>query len=190
MEIILASSSKYRRALLQRLNLDFTCHSPNIDETINENFSLEKGVLSIAKKKAQAISSQHPKALIIASDQLCSINNDILGKPGDFEKAFIQLKKASDNTVVFYTGLVIYNPKTTQFTQHCDKTTVTFRKLTDHEIIHYLHTDKPYDCAGSFKAESLGISLFKEIINTDPTALIGLPLIKLCEILRQNNVTI
>ena len=190
MEIILASSSKYRQALLKRLNIDFTCHAPNIDESLDNALSLKNNVLSISKKKAQTISTLHPKALIIASDQLCSIENEVLGKPGDFDKAFEQLKKATSNKVIFYTGLVVYNPNTSQFTSHCDKTIVVFRNLSEQEITGYLLTEKPYECAGSFKVESLGVSLFKEVINTDPTALIGLPLIKLCEILRQNNVKV
>lgn len=188
MDVVLASSSKYRRQLLQRLNIKFSCHSPDIDESINKALSLKENVLELANKKALTVSARFPKALIIASDQLCAINNTIIGKPKTFENAFKQLKQASGNAVIFYTGLHVYNPETNQHQQHCDETTVVFRNLKDQEIKHYLTHEQPYDCAGSFKAESLGISLFKKITNQDPTALIGLPLIKLCEMLRQNNV--
>lgn len=188
MELILASSSIYRKELLARLNIPFKCHSPEVDESLDSSMSLQQNVLDISKRKTQAVSKFYPKALIIASDQLCSVNNKVLGKPHNYHNAFKQLKCASGNSVVFYTGLVVYNPQLNQYFEHCDKTTVMFRELSDIEIKNYLEYEQPYDCAGSFKVESLGVSLFKEIINTDPTALIGLPLIKLSEFMRINKL--
>jgi len=188
MQIVLASSSKYRKELLQRLNIKFTCHSPDIDESLNHSLTLEDNVQQIAKKKAEAVSVFFPEALIIASDQLCAIDDTVMGKPKNFENAFKQLKQASGKHVIFYTGLVVFNPQSNQYYNYCDQTTVVFRNLDDQAINSYLTYEHPYDCAGSFKVESLGVSLFDKIINQDPTALIGLPLIKLCHILRRNGV--
>ncbi|MBL4661941.1 MAG: septum formation protein Maf [Alcanivoracaceae bacterium] len=188
MQIVLASSSKYRKKLFQRLNIKFSCYSPDINEGLNHGLTLEDNVQEIAKKKAQAVSVLFPEALIIASDQLCAIDDIVMGKPMSFENAFKQLKQASGKDIIFYTGLVVFNPQSNQYYNYCDQTTVVFRNLTDQEIEHYLVYEQPYDCAGSFKVESLGVSLFDKIINQDPTALIGLPLIKLCHILRKNGV--
>ena len=184
MKIILASSSTYRKELLQRLNLKFSCYSPNIDEKLDSSLSFEQNAIAISTKKAQLVSKIHPHVLIIASDQLCTFDRKVLSKPGDFKKAYQQLKLASGHALIFYTGLSVYSPRDKKYITYCDQTTVVFRKLKNQEIIDYLNHDQPYDCAGSFKAESMGISLFKKIISQDPTALIGLPLIKLSEILR------
>lgn len=195
MRVVLASSSVYRKALLQRLLLDFDCYSPDIDESLNHALNLKDNVVAIATKKAQAVAelmtnSLTDEALIIASDQLCSINGQVLGKPHEHSKAVEQLKKVSGQSVIFYTALVVYNKANKQYLQHCDQTTVQFRELSSREIEHYLYREKPYDCAGSFKVESLGVSLFEKVINEDPTALIGLPLIKLCEFLRSNDIEV
>ena len=184
MQIILASSSLYRKKLLERLNITFNCNSPNIDEIVDESLSFEQNAVAISKRKAQVVSKIYPQALIIASDQLCTVDQLVLSKPGSFDKAYQQLKLASDNQFVFYTGLCVYNPRDKKYTTYCDQTIVVFRKLNSQEITDYLNDDQPYDCAGSFKVESSGIGLFKKIISEDPTALIGLPLIKLSEILR------
>jgi MAF protein len=190
MKIILASSSVYRKELLQRLNLKFSCQSPDIDEKLDNSCSFEQNAMVISTRKAQRVSKFHPKALIIASDQLCVLNEQVMSKPGGFDKAYQQLKLASGHQFVFYTGLCVYIPSNKEYITYCDKTTAVFRKLKDQEIKDYLNHDQPYDCAGSFKVESLGISLFKKIINQDPTALMGLPLIKLSEILRGNAINL
>lgn len=185
-KIILASSSKYRKQLLERLDIQFDCVSPNIDENTDPNISPKKNAVELSIKKAKEVAKTNPDSIIIASDQLCSLNGKILGKPGNFDNAFKQLKDSSGQKVKFYTGLCVLHQESEKMMTHCDTTTVYFRELADQQITQYLHKDKPYDCAGSFKAESLGICLFKKIKNTDPTALIGLPLIKLCQILNSN----
>lgn len=190
MQLILASSSPYRRQLLQRLNLDFDSFSPNIDEHLHQQLSLKQNVIDIAKRKALAVNKLHKDALIIAGDQLCTINGSVLGKPHTFEKACEQLRMASSQQVIFYSSLVVYNPIAKKFNEHCDETIVVFRDLTDQEIEHYVHHEKPLNCAGSFKVESLGVTLFEKVISEDPTALIGVPLIKLCHFLRKNDIPI
>lgn len=190
MHLVLASSSVYRKSLLERLGLEFECCSPNVDEKLLDHLSLEENVQDIALRKARAVVEQYPGSLIIASDQLCSINSEVLGKPHDHKNAREQLVKASGQTVIFNTSLVVYNASNDQILTHCDETSVVFRRLTETEILRYLDREKPYDCAGSFKVESLGVSLFEKVINQDPTALIGLPLIALCHMLRKNGIAV
>lgn len=189
MKIILASSSPYRKELLNRLQIQFDCLSPDIIETINPELSFRCNAMELSRRKAQAIVKHHPDDVIIASDQICVINGKVNGKPGNFENAVKQLRMASGKKVKFYTGLCVYYPQEKEFLTDCDKTTVCFRDLTDDEISKYLKKEKPFNCAGSFKAESLGITLFEKIENTDPTALIGLPLIKLTTLLKSINIS-
>lgn len=185
MNIVLASSSPYRRALLKRLHIDFQHQSPSIDETPRTKESGQALVERLAKQKAQAVmASVAPKTLIIASDQVgVDESGHILSKPGSHAAARAQLTSLSEQTVTFYTSLFVGN----QEQHYLDVVSfcVGFRKLTDDEIARYVAIEQPLDCAGSFKAEALGSSLFSFQRGDDPTSLIGLPLIQLSERLRQ-----
>lgn len=182
--LVLASSSRYRKALLERLKIPFICASPDIDETAKPGETPENLVRRLSASKAQALASQYPNALIIGSDQVASHNNILLTKPGNFEMAFKQLKAQSGNRVTFLTGIALLNSSNGQVDVDVVATEVAFRPLSDQEISDYLRQDQPYDCAGSFKSEGLGITLFKGIYSNDPSALVGLPLIRLAEMLR------
>lgn len=190
MKLVLASSSPFRKALLQKLQLPFTTDSPDIDETPLANESIEAMVTRLAEAKARALGPRHPDALIIGSDQSAALNQQVLQKPGNFDKAFEQLRAASGKTITFYTGLCLYNTSTDQAEALCEPYTVTFRNLSDNEISHYLQREQPYNCAGSFKSEGLGISLFEKLQGKDPNTLIGLPLITLCQMLRKNGMAV
>ena len=190
MKLVLASSSPFRKALLQKLQLPFTTDSPDIDETPLANESIEAMVTRLAEAKARALGPRHPDALIIGSDQSAALNQQVLQKPGNFDKAFEQLRAASGKTITFYTGLCLYNTSTDQADALCEPYTVTFRNLSDNEISHYLQREQPYNCAGSFKSEGLGISLFEKLQGKDPNTLIGLPLITLCQMLRKNGMVV
>jgi septum formation protein len=184
-KIILASSSPFRRELLQRLNLEFSVISPDIDETPNQGEVPEDLVLRLAEKKAAKIAENTEDSIIIASDQVACLGPVTLGKPMEHDVAVKQLQKMRGKTVIFYTSLFVLDTyskrhKTTRVDNH-----VQFRDYTDEEIERYLQKELPYHCAGSFKSEKLGISLIKEISGPDPSALIGLPLIQLSEILRE-----
>ena len=185
--IILASSSEYRKKLLQSLISSFECISPDIDESLQMNESAQEYVSRLALEKAQTVANSieaNSPTLIIGSDQCAVLNNEIITKPHTHEAAVKQLKASSGNTVVFYTGVCIVNFKSKSHQTICETFQVTFRKLTDRQINSYLKKDKPYDCAGSFKAEGLGITLFEKMQGDDPSALIGLPLIKLTSMLQ------
>jgi MAF protein len=190
MSLVLASSSPYRRSLLQRLCLPFTWVSPDIDETPLPNEGIVQLTQRLAQAKAQALAAQFPAALLIGSDQACVIDgsNQILGKPGNFAVAQQQLAACSGKTVCFHTALVLLNSQTQQLWRSHDEFRVHFRALRSSEITSYLHQEQPYDCAGSFKAEGLGISLFQALEGNDFHSLIGLPLLSLCELLRQAGV--
>ncbi|MEE8729178.1 MAG: nucleoside triphosphate pyrophosphatase [Rahnella inusitata] len=187
-KLLLASTSVYRKALLDKTGLAFTCAAPDIDETPLEAEKPEVLVQRLAQSKAFALSNSHPEHLIIGSDQVCVINGHITGKPYTFENAFRQLRAASGKTVTFYTGLSLFDARTSQAQTLCETFDVTFRALTDEEISGYLHREQPYDCAGSFKCEGLGITLFESLTGRDPNTLIGLPLIALLGMLRGHNV--
>ena len=189
-QLILGSTSPFRKELLQRLSIPFTTDSPDIDETPLDNESPEAYVLRLSLEKARAVATQHPNALIIGSDQCSVLNGTIRGKPGNHENAMQQLRESSGKRVSFLTGLCLYNSKTKQYQLDLVPFHVDFRELTDNEIDAYLRVDQPYACAGSFKSEGLGITLFKRLHGDDPTALIGLPLIRLSEMLRKNGVAI
>jgi MAF protein len=187
-QLLLASTSVYRKALLEKTGLTFTCASPNIDETPASGESPTELVKRLAKSKASALATAHPHHLIIGSDQVCVIDGKITGKPHTFDNAFRQLQAASGKTVTFYTGLSLYNSETSQAQTICETFDVTFRPLTAEEISGYLHREEPYDCAGSFKCEGLGITLFDSLTGRDPNTLIGLPLIALLALLREHDI--
>jgi len=188
--IILASSSKYRSQLLQKLGLKFTSIAPNIDESILKNELPEQLALRLAKQKAQAIQTKAPNHLIIASDQVASCGNKILGKPEGFEETVKQLKLQSGQTVHFLTAICILDSENNKTLTDIDICTVYFRQLTEQQIFNYVEIEQPYDCAGGFKSEGLGIALFERIEGDDPNSLIGLPLIKLITLLHNFDVDI
>lgn len=182
--IVLASSSPYRRELLERLKITFECNSPNIDETPLTGELPQQLVERLALKKAHTIQEkpEYAQHIIIASDQCAVVNGHILGKPHTEKNAFAQLKQCSGQTVVFYTSVCVMLKQTIKIDVF--PYSVTFRSLSDDEIQRYIEKEQPLNCAGSFKCEGLGISLFAQQSGEDPTALIGLPLIRTCEYLR------
>ena len=175
--LILASGSPYRRELLQRLGLDFTWQSPDIDEAAGPGEAPADTALRLARAKALAIAASRPAALVIGSDQVAELDGRALGKPGDHETACAQLADCSGKTVRFRTGVCLVDGGSGRLLAHVDTTEVRFRTLSPDEIDAYLRMDRPYDCAGSFKVESAGIALFEAVHSSDPTALTGLPLI-------------
>jgi septum formation protein len=189
-QLILGSTSPFRKELLQRLSISFSTASPNIDETPLENESPTDYVTRLSLEKARAVAAQHPDALIIGSDQCSVLNGIIRGKPGNHQNAMQQLRESSGERVSFLTGLCLYDSKTAEYQLDLVPFHVDFRELTDNEIDAYLKAEQPYACAGSFKSEGLGISLFKRLQGDDPTALVGLPLIRLSEMLREKGVVI
>lgn len=183
--LLLASSSPYRKALLQRLGLPFTCASPDIDETPADGESGPDLALRLATGKARALARDYPGHWIIGSDQVaCLPDGSLLNKPGNHEQALQQLRKSSGQRVEFHTGLTLLDTDSGQQQSHCELFTVHFRQLTDPEIDAYLYREQPYDCAGSFRMEGLGIALFSKLEGADPNSLIGLPLIALISMLR------
>lgn len=182
--LILASTSRHRRHLMERLGMPFTAVAPGVDETRSFREPVEQLVKRLSRAKAEAVAAAHPGALIIGSDQAAERDGEILGKPGDHATAVAQLKAASGKYMKFHTGLCVIDTRDGRIQEYTDVTRVAFRKLTDGEIERYLQAEKPYDSAGSFKSESLGITLFEGIESSDPSALIGLPLIALCGFLR------
>ena len=164
--------------LLQRFGLDFACVSPRIDETMRNNEAPSDLAGRLAVQKAETVSRQHPQALVIGSDQLAVFDGRIIGKPGSHQGALNQLTSFSGQTVEFLTAVTVISRQTGYSERYTDCTRVCFRTLKHEEIESYLLREKPYDCAGAFKAESLGIVLFERVVNEDPTALIGLPLIR------------
>ncbi|MFQ6575623.1 Maf family protein [Pseudomonas sp. UM16] len=188
--LLLASSSPYRRELLERLRLPFSWVSPDIDEQrLPEEPALDL-VKRLAQEKAQALAASHPAHLIIGSDQVAVLGEQVLGKPHTFERACAQLLEASGNHVTFLTGLALLNSHTGHCQVDCVPFTVNMRELDLARIERYLHTEQPYDCAGSFKAEGLGVSLFQSTHGVDATSLIGLPLIRLVDMLLAEGVSL
>ncbi len=186
--ILLASSSPYRRQLLSTLGLEFDWQSPDIDETPVANESAETLVLRLAEAKARALQPYNPNGFIIGSDQAAVCEGKLVHKPGNFESALAQLRAASGRSVDFYTGLCLYNSQTGQSRLHCEVFRVHFRSLSEAQMSRYLQKEQPYDCAGSFKVEGLGISLFKSLEGNDPNSLVGLPLIALVDLLMAEGV--
>jgi MAF protein len=158
--------------------------APNIDESVQEGESAENYVTRLAQEKAKAVASQQSNALVIGSDQCAVLKGNIISKPGNHENAIAQLKASSGKTITFYTGLCVINTKSNSQHISCETYQVTFRKLSEKQIIAYLDKDQPYDCAGSFKVESLGITLFEKMQGDDYNTLIGLPLITLTSMLK------
>jgi septum formation protein len=184
MHVVLASSSPYRKKLLAQIHIPAICSAPNIDETPYPNEAPEALAMRLAISKAQAITE--PNAIIIGSDQVASLNGQLLGKPGNKAGAYVQLQQQAGQEVIFYTALCLrYEQK---LLTDVVTTTVRFRALSPEEITQYLTLESPFDCAGSFKCEGLGISLFESIKSDDPSALIGLPLIKTAQFLRELGV--
>ncbi len=186
--LILGSTSPYRRQLLERLQLAFTVFSPDVDETPLPNEAPRNLALRLALAKAHAVAAataaQHPGAVVIGSDQVADLNGQPLGKPGTHERASAQLRQMSGHSVVFQTAVAVVCPATGFEQVDLAPVVVRFRDLSDAEIERYLRAEQPYDCAGSAKSEGLGISLLDAIDSDDPTALIGLPLIRTCRMLR------
>ncbi|PUW70465.1 Maf family protein, partial [Cronobacter sakazakii] len=174
--IVLASTSPFRRSLLEKLGLPFETTAPETDETPYADETAQQLVLRLALQKAQALREKYPRHLIIGSDQVCVLNNTITGKPHTFENGVKQLQQASGNVVTFYTGLALYNSETGGYQVDCEPFHVHFRSLTTSEIENYLHRETPWQCAGSFKSEGLGITLFERLDGRDPNTLVGLPL--------------
>lgn len=190
MKLVLASTSRYRRELLSRLHIPFEVAAPDVDETPLPGESPSQTALRLSALKAQAVAVQFPDALIIGSDQVLMLDEEQLGKPGNFDNAFAQLKKMSGKAMVFHTALTLLNGKTGRAQTRDVPTVVHIRKLTDAQIEAYLKKEQPYDCAGSAKSESLGIALMECMDSPDPTALIGLPLMALTEMLMNEGVDV
>jgi 7-methyl-GTP pyrophosphatase len=190
MNIILASTSPYRRSLLERLQLRFSCIPPDVDEEPHPEEVPQALAERLARAKACAVADLHPDALVIGSDQVASIGERIMGKPGNHENAKAQLRMSSNNEVTFYTGIALVSRARHFERVHVEPFSVRFRALDDTHIEDYLQREQPYDCAGSFKAEGLGIALFEQLTGSDPTSLEGLPLITLTSLLAAAGVDV
>ena len=190
MQLVLASTSIYRQRLLTRLGLPFSQAAPAVDETPQAGESPKALAERLAQSKAAAVADQYPNALIIGSDQVAVLGNQLLGKPGNRANAIAQLTQSSGQAVTFLTGLCLLNTHTQESTTLVEPFTVHFRDLSQQQIERYVDRDQPFDCAGSFKWESLGISLFSKMDGEDVTSLEGLPLIKLVSLLNQQGLEI
>ncbi len=190
MPLILASSSVYRRELLQRLRLPFECVSPAIDESARPDETPATTAVRLALEKARAVAAAHPQALIIGSDQVAELDGTPLGKPGNHANAVCQLRAMRGQRVVFHTALCLLDAASGHHQLENAVTTVQLLALTDAQIERYLQLEQPYDCAGSAKVESLGIALAEKITSDDPTALIGLPLIILVSMLKREGIEV
>lgn len=188
--LILASSSPYRRELLSRFQIPFLSQSPAIDETALDGEDARALVLRLSEQKARKVAESHPAAIVIGSDQVAMINDQILSKPGVHKQAVQQLQQLAGQQVVFNTGLCVFNAATGTTQLDCIPYSVTFRTLDADEIERYLEKEKPYDCAGSFKSEGMGVTLLDKMSGDDPSALIGLPLIRLSQMLRNEGVAL
>lgn len=184
-ELILASTSIYRKELLSRLRLPFSSVSPEVDESPAPNEKPADLAVRLALAKAQAVAARHPQVLVIGSDQVADLNGVALGKPGTVEKAVAQLQAMSGQSVVFHTAVALVCKEKSQVFQDVAQVRVQFRVLCESEIRRYVAAEMPLDCAGSAKSEGLGIALLQRIDSDDPTALIGLPLIRTAAMLRQ-----
>ncbi|MCS5587804.1 MAG: Maf family nucleotide pyrophosphatase [Porticoccaceae bacterium] len=191
--LILASTSPYKKMLLERLQLEFSCRSPQVDETPHNGEHPSAMAQRLAEQKALAVATKFPNALVIGADQVADLNGKTLGKPGNHQRAVAQLRAQSGQKMKFHCAISVVqqlsNGKILKQTR-VNTTEVQFRTLNQQQIDNYLHSDQPYDCAGSFKVEALGISLFSSVNSNDPSSLIGLPLIDLCSILADYGVDI
>jgi septum formation protein len=183
--LILGSSSPYRHELLSRLRLPFEVISPDIDETSHPGEAPAALATRLCMAKAQKVARMHPNALVIGSDQVAELHGQTIGKPGTHERAQAQLRAMSGEVVLFHTAVAVVCADSDFAAQDMAPVRVRFRELSDAEIERYLRIERPYDCAGSAKAEALGIALLASIESDDPTALVGLPLIRTCSLLRQ-----
>ncbi|MBS4688888.1 septum formation inhibitor Maf [Aeromonas sobria] len=188
--LTLASTSRYRKALLEKLGLPFDCAAPDVDERPLAGESAQALVARLARAKAQAIADGRDHGLIIGSDQVCVCDGRTLGKPGTIDNAVAQLMAAQGRSVTFYTGLCVLDAATGQAHQLVEPFTVHFRNLDEAAIRRYVEAELPLDCAGSFKCEGMGIVLFKGLEGRDPNALIGLPLIGLIELLDRHGIAL
>lgn len=186
--LILASTSRYRRELLERLRVPFDVESPEVDESPLPDERPCDLAVRLALAKAQAVALRHPLAVVIGSDQVADLAGTPLGKPGTHQRAFEQLRAMSGHTVVFQTAVAVVCTVRSYVGSGLAPVTVRFRELADRDIEHYLRTEQPYDCAGSAKCETLGIALLETIESDDPTALVGLPLIRTCSLLREAGI--
>jgi len=189
-QIVLASSSPFRKELLQRLHLKFETNSPDIDENAIKGESPSTLVERLARSKALAVAENYPNAIIIGSDQVAVCNNRVLGKPGNLENATEQLEFVSGKLVTYFTGLCVFNAANNELQYDHVKFYVEFRQLTEKMIANYLEKEPAFNCAGSFKSEALGIALTHSMSGKDPTSLIGLPLIRLIEMLEKAGIEI
>ena len=188
--IILASSSEYRRQLLQKLLIPFNSISPKIDETALDGERPHQSALRLAQEKAQKIGAEYPHALVIGCDQVATLDGIELGKPMNHQNATKQLQMMRGREVTFHSALCLYNAATGNMQAEVVPYLVRFRQLTDAQIENYLNKEQPYQCAGSAKSEGLGIALMERMIGEDPNALIGLPLIKLITMLQNEGVDV
>lgn len=189
-QLVLASTSPFRKQLLEKLRLEFITDSPDIDEARHEGETPEQLVARLAEEKARAVAERQADSLIIGSDQVAVIGSEIVGKPGSHEKAVAQLKTASGRRVTFLTGLCLYNSATGDSQVEVVPFAVVFRELSESQIENYLKAEQPYNCAGSFKSEAMGIALFERLEGEDPNTLIGLPLIRLVRMLEAEGVRV
>jgi septum formation protein len=183
--LVLGSTSRYRRELLERLRLPFETERPEVDETPHPGETPAALALRLALEKARAVAARRPEAVVIGADQVAELDGEAIGKPGTHERAVAQLQRMSGRRVVFQTALAVVRPQTGYERALLAPVQVTFRALTDAEIERYLRLEQPYDCAGSAKCETLGIALLDAIDSDDPTALVGLPLIRTAMLLRE-----
>lgn len=190
MDIILASTSPYRRALLARLQLQFRCVAPEVDESAHAGEAPEALALRLSRAKAEAVARRFPQALVIGSDQVASLDSALLGKPGTTANARAQLARCAGRQVSFHTGVALAGPTQDQNWDHVEEFAVQFRTLSTAEIERYVSVEQPLDCAGSFKVEGLGIALFERLLGRDPSSLEGLPLIALSGALRGLGINI
>ncbi|EHV5549102.1 septum formation inhibitor Maf [Vibrio vulnificus] len=188
-QLVLASTSPFRQQLLEKLAIPFSTLSPNCDETPLEGESPQQLVLRLAESKAQSCQINQP-SLVIGSDQVCVIDGNIVGKPHSRQNAIAQLTAQSGQSIVFYTGLAVYNSETEETRSCIDEFKVHFRPLTQTQIERYVDKEQPFYCAGSFKSEGLGIALFEKLEGKDPNTLVGLPLIDLIDLLAQQGMHI
>ncbi len=186
--LVLASTSRYRRELLERLGLPFTVVAPDVDETAHPDEAAGATALRLAEAKARVVAARYGDALVIGSDQVADCAGRHVGKPGHREAALAQLRMLSGQTVVFHTGVALVDARSGRCRCALVDVASTFRTLTEPEIVTYVHREQPFDCAGSVKSEGLGIVLFERIVSDDPTAQIGLPLIALARLLRAEGV--
>jgi septum formation protein len=188
--LVLGSTSVYRRALLERLRIPFTVVAPEVDEATLAGESPEQTAIRLALAKAHAVAHSRSDSVVIGSDQVADLHGEAIGKPGNFERARSQLQRMSGQTVVFHTAVAVVCQAQQFVAQAVVPVRVRFRTLTDAEISHYLLAETPYDCAGSAKSEGLGIALLERIDNSDPSALVGLPLIETARMLRAAGIPI